>query len=194
MNEDGAFRARLAMRRLGQALRAAKQRRRRVRRWGVLVAIGLAALLLTIFSPPRPLLLWNASASAPVGLYAVSGAGAIRTGDMVVAWPPDVARRLGAARHYLPANVPLIKRVAAEPGDRVCALGAGIFVNGRLIAVRQAVDMRGGTLPWWWRGCLTLRRGALLLLMDHADSFDGRYFGPTQVDQLIGKAHLLWAR
>src|SRR3546814_5611661 len=76
------------------------------------------------------------SSSAPIGLYVVTPPDRIVVGDMVIAWPPDTARRLGAQRRYIPFNVPLVKRVAAAPGDTVCALGPVIFVEGRAVARR----------------------------------------------------------
>lgn len=153
------------------------------------LAIGLAA---TIALPLRPLLLWNASASAPIGLYAVAAPDGIETGDMIIARVPERLRMLAARRRYLPANVPLVKRVAAEPGDTVCASGLAVFVNGRRIARRLEHDGIGRPMPWW-TGCVTLRRGALFLLMDDPASFDGRYFGPTGRTDIVGKASLLWA-
>lgn len=176
----------------GAELRASRERRRRLRRRIAGTAIGIACLGATIALPPRPLLVWNASASAPVGLYRVGGTD-LAPGDMVIARLPDGARNLAARRHYLPANVPLVKRIAAAPGDRVCAVGREILINGRRIAERRATDMRGRPMPWW-RGCATLRSGALFLLMDHPNSFDGRYFGPTSAHDIIGRAHPLWLR
>src|SRR3546814_4504188 len=80
---------------------------------------GLAAALAgTLIAPPRPRFVWNASASAPVGIYAVGDAAPLARGDMVIARVPDEYRMLAARRHYLPANVPLVKRVAAASGDR----------------------------------------------------------------------------
>jgi conjugative transfer signal peptidase TraF len=177
----------------GDALRAAKRRRRVLRRRAAILGIGIACLGATIALPPRPRFVWNASTSAPVGLYAVTPPERIRVGDMVIAWPPETARRLGAERRYISFNVPLVKRVAAAPGDRVCASGPELTVNDRTIARRLATDAHGRPMPWW-TGCVTLRDGAMLLLMDNPASFDGRYFGPTQADGIIGKAHLLWRR
>jgi len=179
--------------RWGEHLRAARSRRRRLARRSLAIG-GLAILLATTIAlPPRPRLVWNASASAPIGLYRVGGAD-IRSGDMVIAWAPAGARDLAAQRHYLPVNVPLVKRVSAEPGDAVCARDRDIFVNGRLIANRLARDGAGRLMPWW-SGCVTLRHGSTLLLMtDNPASFDGRYFGPTARGDVVGKATLLWAR
>jgi conjugative transfer signal peptidase TraF len=154
------------------------------------LAIGLAA---TLAVPVHPLLVWNASASAPIGLYAVAAPDELEARDMVIARAPERFRMLAARRRYLPANVPLVKRVAARPGDTVCASGPTIFVNRRVVARRMARDGFGRAMPWW-TGCVTLRRGALFLLMDDAKSFDGRYFGPTDARDIVGKATLLWAR
>lgn len=163
-------------------------------RWRAgLLGIGIAGLAATIAAPPRPRLMWNASASAPVGLYRVTPDVRFQRGDVVVARVPGWARRLAAERRYLPLNVPLVKRVAGLTGDRVCAIGVHLFVNGRHVADRQMADGRGRQMPWW-RGCLTLSEGQLLLLMDGPTSFDGRYFGPTRTSDVIGEARLIWRR
>jgi conjugative transfer signal peptidase TraF len=151
-----------------------------------LCALGFAAV------PKRPLLLWNASASSPIGLYAVGPANRVYRGDMAVAWAPRQARRLAARRGYLPSNVPLVKRVAAVAGANVCAKGALVFVDGRTAALRRAFDPAGRPLPWW-SGCSRLGPGDTFLLSAKApDAFDGRYFGVTRRTELIGKARLVW--
>ncbi|HEX8443952.1 MAG TPA: S26 family signal peptidase [Allosphingosinicella sp.] len=157
-----------------------------------LAAAAAAASLGTLLWPPRPLFLWNASASSPLGLYQVRSAGGARRGDMVIAWPPEAARELGAERHYLPRNVPLVKRVAAVEGDRVCAVGEAIFVNERLETLRSLEDPSGRPMPWW-TGCEELRPGELFLLTAGApNAFDGRYFGVTGPAQVVGRARLIW--
>lgn len=177
----------------GEALRRAKLRRRHRDRRIVLVCAGAACLLATIALPPAPRLVWNASASAPEGLYAVSPGAAPATDDMVIAWPPGPYRRLAARRHYLPINVPLVKRVAAAAGDQVCAIETDIIINGRRVAERRAVDSADRPMPGW-TGCVRLRGSQLFLLMDNPASFDGRYFGVTEGTDVIGKARLLWRR
>ncbi|SER23201.1 S26 family signal peptidase [Sphingobium sp. YR768] len=174
-------------------------RQTHIRRRPILIVggIGLALLGLTATLDfairPAPRLIWNASASAPIGLWRVHPGARVRTGDMVLAWMPDGVRGLAAQRRYLPVNVPLLKRVAARDGDEICALGRNLYVNGQPLAVRRAVDRHGRPLPWW-SGCIALRDNHLLLLMDAADSFDGRYFGPISEDAVIGKAVPLWLR
>lgn len=167
--------------------------RARLWRW---ILVGLACLLATLATlifPPAPRLVWNASDSAPRGLYRVFPGSPPGRGDMVIAWAPQAYRNLAAERHYLPSNVPLVKRVAALVGDRVCANGRSILVNGEAVATRLAVDGQGRPMPWW-DGCRTLSPGEYLLLMDAPASFDGRYFGISRSDQLVGKARPLWTR
>lgn len=153
----------------------------------------MVGTLLTIGWPPNPRLVWNASASAPIGLWSVAPDAPIARGDMVVAQLAAPWRGLAARRHYLPANVPLIKRVAALAGDTACADEDRIFVNDTLVAVRRAADGDGRPMPRWG-GCVQLGADAVLLLMDDPASFDGRYFGPTERRHIIGKARPLWLR
>lgn len=181
---------------VGEELRRIIARRGLMRRrLGIAALVGGAAvpLLLSIAWRPPVLLVWNASASAPVGLYRLLARDPIRRGDTVVAWTPGPARMLAARRHYLPANVPLVKKVVAVAGDEVCAGGAAIFINGSPVATRLKSDRAARPMPWW-TGCRDLVSGEYFLLMDRAGSFDGRYFGVTQQDDLVGRAVLLWAR
>ncbi len=178
----------------GEQLRAEKQRRRILRRRIAITGAGIALVGLTMLFPPAPRLVWNASGSAPIGLYAVWPEAPVEPGDMVIARVPDPWRMLAARRHYIPANVPLVKRVSAAAGDEVCALGDKIFVNGRLLTERRVADARGRPMPWW-TGCVRLRGRQLFLLMANSPaSFDGRYFGLTEGELVVGKAQLLWAR
>jgi conjugative transfer signal peptidase TraF len=170
-------------------------RRLRRRRLGLAALIGCTAAPLaasTLWKPPT-LLVWNASASAPIGLYRVRAGVPIRSGDMVVAWTPEPARTLAARRRYLPANVPLVKRVAAAAGDRICAAGTSVSINGTRVAGRQKSDTGERPMPWW-NGCRRLSAGEYFLLMDSALSFDGRYFGMTRRSDILGRADLLWAK
>lgn len=174
----------------GDALRAA-QRRTRTRRFAVGVAFGAVALIATAIVPPMPRLVWNASASAPIGLYWIEPDASVGVGDMVVARLAAPWREFASARHYLPANVPLVKRVAAIADSTVCARDDAIFVDGKRVATRLGRDAQGRTLPWW-TGCHHLSGHQVLLLTPAPDSFDGRYFGVTDGADLIGRARLLW--
>lgn len=173
-------------------IEAAARNDRLVGRW----AIGCVGLILALgatwATAPRPRLVWNASASAPIGLYAVGDATGLARGDMVIVRLPGEFRMFAARRHYLPANVPLVKRVAAVPGDKVCAVGTRVFVNGQLVASRLSRDGAGRVMPRW-TGCVWLADGRYFLLMAESEaSFDGRYFGISEASDIVGRARLLW--
>lgn len=177
----------------GEPLPAMKVRRSPVG-WQIGIAgAAVGILLLSAAFAPTPRLVWNGSASAPVGLYAVTPGAWVEPGDLVIARLAEPYRQLAAARRYLPLDVPLVKRVVAYGGDKVCALGHQILVNGRRAAVRQVHDPKGRPMPKW-NGCIRLHGREVFLLMDNPASFDGRYFGATKGSDIIGKARLLWRR
>lgn len=183
--------ARGALQDWGDTLRAERQRRRMLGRRFAVAGAGLGLLLLTTVIPSKPLLVWNASPSAPMGLYGVAHWRLPKPGDMVIARLPQRYRMLAGDRHYVPINVPLVKRVVGHAGDEICGFGASIYLNGSWVADRRAVDAKGRALPSW-QGCLRLGERQFFLLMDDPRSFDGRYFGVTQGADIIGKATLLW--
>ncbi|MBV9841621.1 MAG: S26 family signal peptidase [Sphingomonadaceae bacterium] len=133
----------------------------------------------------HPALMMNVSASAPLGLYRFSE-GPIGRGDWVAAWAPQWARRIAAARHYLPYGVPLIKRVVATVGANVCASETLVRLDGRALASRLPADRAGRPLPHW-TGCRRLAVGEYLLINAAQASFDSRYFGPVRASSIIGK-------
>ena len=186
----------LPLSRWGEEIRRTRAARREQRSRSAAAAVAaftVTALIASMLWQPRPLLVWNASASAPVGLYLVTSPNHVRSGEMVIAWTPQPARSLAAERRYLPSNVPLVTRVGAVAGDRVCAAGEAVWVNGRHVGARREFDGSGSPMPAW-TGCHELAAGEYFLLMDSPDSFDGRYFGLTRREDLVGRAVLLWAR
>jgi conjugative transfer signal peptidase TraF len=160
----------------------AQLKRKTQKRRAIWLVAAVCPLFVTIILPPRPTLIWNRSASATH-----------QRGSLVVAWPPRAARAFAAERHYLPRNIPLIKRITGQPGDLVCAQGRIVTVNGNHVAIRRAVDGSGRPLPWW-HGCRRLSKDAVFLLMqENPASFDGRYFGLSCTCDIVGRAIPLWA-
>ena len=141
---------------------------------------------------PRPILVWNASPSSPRGLYFISSPEGAKTGDHLVAWAPHWARALGATRHYIPYNVPLVKKLAAVEGDQICSAGGVIIIRGRAAATKRVADPAGRPMPSW-NGCRRLKPKEYFLFdPQNPDAFDGRYFGTVTGAQLVGKARLIW--
>ncbi|WP_439888308.1 S26 family signal peptidase [Pseudomonas sp. MBLB4123] len=160
--------------------------------WPLALATGsLLALGWTAFATSPPQLVYNASDSVPIGWYRITATRTVAAGDLLLVRLPAEAMALAAQRGFLPANVPLLKTVAAVAPQSVCVHGAQLRVDGRLVARRLHWDRQGRALPVW-RGCRRLVGKELFLLGRHPESFDSRYFGPVSVDAVIGRAQPLW--
>jgi conjugative transfer signal peptidase TraF len=167
-----------------------KEERASSRRGRLLVA-GVIAVAGLAFHSPGHRLVWNRSKSAPLGLYRVWQNERGSVDQWVIASLPGSISTLAARRRYIAAGVPVLKQIVAATGDRVCALGRTISVNGRPVAVRKLVDRNGRGLPQW-RGCRHLDANHVFLLNRLApDSFDSRYFGPISRQHLLGVVELL---
>lgn len=131
-------------------------------------------------------LVYNGSSSSRIGFYWIDD-GPVGLGDFVLMNAPENARELIEARHYLPPNVPLIKRVVGVAGDEICSHGRNISVNGIGMGVAKSEDLFGRVLPVW-QGCNTLADDQIFVVNFHPYSFDGRYFGPIDRSLIIGRA------
>ncbi|MBA4766297.1 MAG: S26 family signal peptidase [Porphyrobacter sp.] len=162
------------------------------RRSMMFAAIVGCATLSTLAVPVARFAVWNATASVPTGLYAIRGKAGLHVGERVAIEPPPGLRRLLAKRHYLPAGVPLLKRIAAVRGQRVCRDALRITIDGEYVGATRTRDRLGRPLPTW-AGCHVLRTGEIFLMNPAApDSFDGRYFGVLRLTHVIGRAAPVW--
>ena len=162
------------------------------RRTVLLAGCMAAATLATLAVPVSRYAVWNASASVPTGLYAIRGKASLHVGERVAIEPPPDLRRLLAERGYLPTGIPLLKRIAAVSGQRVCRLQHGVTIDGDFAGVARARDRLGRPLPAWF-GCRMLRTGELFVMNPASpDSFDGRYFGTLRIADVIGRATPVW--
>lgn len=158
----------------------------------VVVLLAVLASTLLIAEPAlhdnRAALIWNASASLPIGLYRLALAPPIEVGDIVVVQPPDPIAGFLAARGYLPRGVPLMKRVQAVAGAVVCRVDLTIIVDGHVVGTALQQDSHNRPLPIW-HGCKTLVDDDIFLMnATVADSFDGRYFGPLSATTVTARA------
>lgn len=161
-------------------------------RTALLAGSVVFAALATLVVPVTHHLVWNASPSIPTGLYAIRGKASLHVGERVAVEPPPALRRLMRERGYLPERVPLLKRVAAVSGQRVCRFAHGVTVDGELVGIARARDRAGRPLPTWF-GCRRIKTNELFVMNPAApDSFDGRYFGPLRIVTVIGRAMPVW--
>jgi conjugative transfer signal peptidase TraF len=155
--------------------------------YSAVMVTGITALL-----PPTPRLIWNASASVPIGLYAVHPAGTLRTGELLVVTPPAPLATFLDKRNYLPKGVPLLKHIAALPGQTVCRTGDTISIDGIAVGAALDRDHLGRSLPVW-QGCRVIATGEVFLMnRQSVASLDGRYFGPLSITTIVGRADPIW--
>jgi conjugative transfer signal peptidase TraF len=153
----------------------------------VVLGVGLSVLF-----RPAPRLIWNASASVPIGLYAVRPAGALHVDELLVVMPPEPLATFLDERRYLPQGVPLLKHVLALPGQTVCRSDRTITVDGVTMGDALDRDHLGRPLPIW-HGCRVVGAGNVFLMnRQSGDSLDGRYFGPLPTTTVVGRADPLW--
>ncbi|MBZ9848094.1 S26 family signal peptidase [Mesorhizobium sp. CA14] len=159
------------------------------------MAAALAAVAATIAPAVvemPPLLLWNASASAPIGLYAIRKMAVPTAGALVVIEPPDPVARFAAKRGYIPLGVPMLKHIEGLPGQEVCRVGRAITVDGTAVGNALERDRKRRGLPDW-QGCRTIAADEIFVMNRMVqDSLDGRYFGPFPVASIVGRAMPLW--
>ena len=117
----------------------------------------LAAMLATVLSSstlgtsafvdlPKTVI-WNASASAPIGLYSLQADRSIDVTDLVAIVPPPPTAEFMAARGYLPIGVPMMKRILALPGQTVCRQGLDIIVYGATVGRARERDSADRKMP-----------------------------------------------
>ena len=154
--------------------------------------IGLAALLMPLAMPHRAQIVYNPSDSVPRGWYRIRPADSLHVGSIVLARLPAPAAALAAQRDYLPAGIPLLKRIGAVALQRVCIDGASVRIDDVAVANVMRADGRGRPL-FAWSQCRRLTHGELFLLSNtNPASFDSRYFGPIRASDVIGNAQPIW--
>jgi conjugative transfer signal peptidase TraF len=172
----------------------AAQEDRRMTCLATITTACLAVLFVAMTSllHPVPTLIWNASASVPIGLYVVKRASILHVGELVVVRPPEALAAFLETRGYLATGVPLVKHIAALPGQEVCRTGSTITVNGATIGYALERDRLGRVLPSW-QGCRLVADNEVFLMNSRSEhSLDGRYFGPLPASTIVGRADPLW--
>lgn len=156
-------------------------------RYVMLTAAAIATVIASI-GPTAPRLVWNVSASVPIGFYTIAPADRLDVPDLVAVMPPESVAGFMVERGYVARDVPLLKHVLGLPGQRLCRNGRAITVDGIEMGEARDRDSRGRDLPVW-QGCRTIAEDEIFLMnLDVGDSLDGRYFGPFPASAVIGRA------
>jgi conjugative transfer signal peptidase TraF len=126
----------------------------------------------------------NTSPSLPVGIYVVASESSSRLVEFCPAGPfatVSIERRYRDRGSCPDGAAPLLKPVAARPGDVVDFSAAGIAINRKLLrnTAPLAADTEGRPLAHWRFGHYLVTEGTLWVVSAyHPRSFDSRYFGP----------------
>ena len=132
----------------------------------------------------------NVTASLPVGLYlATSDANAA----LVEFCPAEPFAAESRDRNYRPKSIacpdgaaPLVKPIAARPGDTVLVTDKGIVVNGKQFPHSAALELDGAgrKLKPWLSGTYAVAPNELWVVSTYRGSYDSRYMGPIRRDQV----------
>ena len=159
------------------------------------ITLGTAALCTPAVKTMPIGIVFNPSDSVPRGWYRVrriDDVASLHAGAVVLARLPADAAALASQRGYLPAGVPILKRIGAVAPQVVCVRERIVRVDGTVVATARTHDGALRPLPSWTQ-CGPLAEGELFLLSDtNPASFDSRYFGPIAASAVIGVAQPLW--
>ncbi|WP_282129057.1 S26 family signal peptidase [Roseobacter litoralis] len=160
--------------------------------WAGIAFITVSAIALSTAIDMPAVFLWNASPSAPIGLYRLQSIDHLGPRELVAVAAPDPIAAFIADRGYLPPDIPLLKHVAGLPGQVVCRIGRSITVDGVTMGEAQVTDSFGRPMPVW-RGCRRITSDEVFLMNpDAKNSLDGRYFGPIPLNAILAEAIPIW--
>jgi len=145
----------------------------------------------------------NVTPSMARGLWQQSDQQPLKRGDVVIACPPALhVLQLGADRGYLGGGdcpslyEPLIKPIAAMPGDTVVVRSDGVIeVNGTTLQNSRSLRRDGADrpLPGIPAGTYGVAPGQVWLISSYSPrSFDSRYLGPVPINCVRGTVKPLW--
>ena len=116
-------------------------------RYVMVTTVATLGIAFAGFVPTAPRLVWNASASVPIGFYTVAPDDRIAVPDLVAVIPPEPFASFMVERGYVARDVPLLKHVLGLPGQRLCRDGRAIIVDGVPLGEARDHDSFGRDLP-----------------------------------------------
>jgi conjugative transfer signal peptidase TraF len=160
-----------------------------------LMLLGIFNLAVVFMYGPLRL---NFTSSQPVGIYTLQESGeAAQRGGLVTFClePENPFIALAKERGYVgggtcPSGLkPILKRLAALPGDELEIAPDGIILNGNFLhlSFRPEIDSLGRQMPPSLLQSGKISEGqALVLSQEHGNSFDSRHFGLVPISSLTG--------
>ena len=151
----------------------------------------IITLIVSILKSRGYWITYQVTPSMPKGFYFVRPVKQLQSGNIAVFSPPSAILKLMLKHHWIPDDGLMMKYVFAVPGDNVCLREHQVWINGRVMAKIFQDYEPGKSLPHA-HFCGQLAKGQYLLMSTQvAHSFDGRYFGPIDEQNIVGKAEKL---
>jgi type IV secretory pathway protease TraF len=120
----------------------------------------------------------NRTESMSRGIYVKKFSRELETGDIIVL----------KSNHFKGS---LLKYVAAKfPGEFCIDDGDTLFIADQIVGQQNIEKYSLGDSPTC--RCQSLASNELLVVGDHPDSYDSRYFGPVKNTDVIARVELLW--
>lgn len=148
--------------------------------------------LISMESRLPQLLVYNTTASVPVGWYLLLPPQDVSRDDMVVFTVPEDIEKLAVERGWLPKGTKMLKRVGGLAGDMYGVnKSRQFYVNGVYIEQASLVDGKGQQMPDRSSGIHMVEDDCFLPVGDNSHSFDGRYYGAVPLECIKNKAVLI---
>lgn len=93
---------------------------------------------------------------------------------------------------FYPDGARIGKYALGREGDTVVQNEHGVFINGKQVAAGYAASDKLLVQPEHFYKTYTLKKGEIYFGGTDAHSFDSRYWGAANVNQIIGEAIPLW--
>jgi signal peptidase I len=119
------------------------------------------------------LIFLNRTNSMPLGFYVRYSSNKLKIGDIIV------------------FNLNDIKYIAAHEGDDICVDSASTLWVNSLSVAQINIEKYPEKIPEQ-SSCQRLKKDEFLVLGDHQDSYDSRYFGPIKTHDVISPVKPLW--
>ncbi|MGL5779513.1 signal peptidase I [Cetobacterium sp.] len=133
----------------------------------------------------------NLSPSMQKGIYLLKEIDELKKGDVVVLNIPSNIKEILYSRGYLPKNIKtLLKEVVAVEGDKVHVTYNKLYINGEFKGEIAEVDPKGRALVSYVKDGV-LKSGEVFLLGKGKNSFDSRYFGAVEKNEILKKTILI---
>lgn len=145
--------------------------------WWAIFAIGVLCFIATTEITGQIFFI-NRTESMPRGIYLKQAQATLKLGDIVVFYFDEF-------------KGDLVKHVAAMAPSEFCIdEDAVLWIDGSPVALIN-IEKYPSKKPNQSQ-CQRLMADEILVIGEHPDSYDSRYFGPIKLKQIIAQVELLW--